>query len=153
MATKDRRSTDNQPKFEAVSDAVLGFIELGHTQRAAAALSGVTPEAVSAWLTKGKRAIAAGNHSDKYAKFVVKYTLARGQAQAKMENALFAAGIRGNVTAAIAWLRARASDDWSEKATVRVEGGVVHDLSGKTDSELRQMMVEAVEQAKGFMVQ
>lgn len=140
-------------KIDALGDAVIGFIEAGHTQRAAAALTGIPPERISDWLAKGQSDIADGKLSTPYAKFVTRMAQAKGRAQSKVENALYAAAIRGNVTAMLAWLRARATKDWSEKQTIRVEGqvGVTQSLEASSDSELRQMVAEAMDTATKFL--
>lgn len=45
-------------------------------------------------------------------------------ADVKMENALYKAGLEGNVTAAIFWLKNRRRSDWRDKQELEVSGEV-----------------------------
>lgn len=142
-----------EAKFDSASDAIVGFLEQGHTRNAASALAGVSKSSVQDWFNLGKADIAAGKMSTKYARFVTEATAAMGRAQGAVENALYAAAVRGNVGACVAWLRQRAPDDWSDTQRVVISGsvGVSETFTETPDEELRGIVKDSLEAATRLM--
>jgi hypothetical protein len=149
---RERQRTDNRPKFDAVSDAFVGFVEKGHTFRAAAALCGVSQDSVDRWLHKGRTDIMDGRENTPHAKFVKRVAMAKGRAQAVVEDALFGAAKRGNVSAMMRWLSTQARSDWGEKIVVQTTatpGGP--QLSEASDEELRKLANDMLDAAERFL--
>jgi hypothetical protein len=86
---------------QGIADRIRRAIKDGATQKAAAKMSGITPESLSIWKTK-------------FPAFRETVERAQGEAQVFAEQSLYRMAAKGNVTALTFWLKNRHPSEWQE---------------------------------------
>jgi hypothetical protein len=86
---------------QGIADRISTAIKDGATQKAAAKMSGITPETLSIWKTK-------------FPAFREAVERAQGEAQVFAEQSLYRMAAKGNVTALMFWLKNRLPSEWQE---------------------------------------